>query len=127
MAKVMLVLLVASLPAFVFAQGKETAAVRSGLSAQEESAIAAAKSTDWDLGPSVTIGRTRWTCSLLRLNAGAADVNAGAQLGMCTASTTGMRVHVRLPGNWRGLPPTSLLPYLERGHAAEVDSLLPHR
>jgi|ERR1017187_5666042 hypothetical protein len=129
MSKFLLLLLIACLPAFVFAQAPllEKVVVPLGLSVTEEDAISAAKSTDWEPGPSVTIGRTRWTCSLLPATAESGDVNGGGQLGVCTVSTTGMRVHVKLPPNWSELPPTSLLPYLESGHAAEVNPLLPHK
>lgn len=129
MLRFLLLLLIACLPAFVFAQaplpGK--AVVPLGLSVAEEEAISEANSADWEPGPSVTIGRTRWTCSLLHSTADSGDVNAGGRLGVCIVSTTGMRVHVKLPPNWAGLPPTSLLPYLESGHAADVNPLIPHK
>jgi hypothetical protein len=129
MLRFLLLLLISCLPAFVFAQaplpGKVV--VPLSLSVTEEDAISAAKNTDWEPGPSVTIGRTRWTCSLLHSTAGSGDVNAGGRPGVCTVSTTGMRVHVKLPPNWSELPATSLLPYLESGHAAEVNPLLPHK
>ena len=117
MSKFLLLLLIACLPAFVFAQaplpGKVV--VPLSLSVTEDDAISVANSADWEPGPSVTIGRTRWTCRLLHATADSGDVNGGGQLGVCKASTTGMRVHVKLPPNWAELPPTSLLPYLESG------------
>lgn len=129
MSKFLPLLLIACLPTFVFAEAPLPGNVAgpSGFSAAEEDAISEAKSTDWEPGPSVTIGRTRWTCSLLRSTADSSDMNAGGKLGVCTVSTTGMRVHVKLPPNWFELSPTSLLPYLESGHAAEVNPLIPHR
>ena len=68
MLRFLLLLLIACLPAFVFAQAPlpEKVVVPVALSATEGNAILAAKSTDWEPGPSVTIGRTRWTCSLLQ-------------------------------------------------------------
>ena len=126
MSKILLLALIACLPAFAPAQLPQKVPVASGLSAAEENALAAAKSSDWDPGPSVSIGRTHWTCSVLRSIAGDAGVDKG-DLGLCTASTSGMRVQVKLPKNWRELPPTALLPYFERRHAAEVDPLLPRK
>ena len=92
MSKFLLLLLVAFLPAFVFAQAPPpgTAVVSGGLSAMEENAISAAASTDWEPGPSVIIGRTRWTCRLLHATADSGNVSGGGQLGVCTARTTGI-------------------------------------
>jgi len=129
MSRYLAPLLIICLPALAFSQDSlpNKVVVPLGLSATEEAAIAAAKVTDWQTGPSVTIGRTRWTCSLLHSAGDSGDVNEGGQLGVCTASTTGTRVHVKLPWNWAELPPTSLLPYLESGHAAEVIPLIPQQ
>ena len=129
MSKYLMLLLIACLPVFVFAQAplSEKVVVPVGLSAAEEDAIASARGTDWGPGPSVTIGRTRWTCRLLYATADSGDMNAGERLGVCTVSTTGMRVHVKLPPNWADLPPTSLLLYLAGGNAVDVNPLIPHR
>jgi hypothetical protein len=129
MSRILLPLLITCLSASAFAQGSlpEKVVVPMSLSATEEEAIATAKSSDLEPGPSVTIGRTRWTCSLLRSTADSGDVNGGGRPGVCAVSTTGMQVHVKLPANWAELPPTALLPYLESGHAAEVNPLIPHK
>jgi len=129
MSRFLMPLLIACLPAFVFAQASpsEKVVVPLGLSATEDKAISAANTVDWEPGPSVTIGRTRWTCSLLHSAADSGDMNEGGRLGVCTVSTTGRRVHVKLPLNWPELPPTSLLPYLESTQAANINPLIPHK
>lgn len=72
----------------------------------------------------MVLGRTQWTCRLLRPSASVAEEGKAWRLGECTMSTTGKRLHVKLPEGWRELPPTGLLPYFESGHSAEVAPLL---